>query len=205
MCPCYLFRTMMHPDTRIHFISETIGVGVIARRPIQQGTLIWVRDSLDRILEPAAVANLPSPLLDYSLTYMYRNCQGQYVLLWDHGKYVNHSFTPNCMPTPYGFDIALRDIAQGEELSEDYGLLNIIEEFRPEVDGSDRNREVVRGDDLSRHAAIWDPLLESALRKSVSVPQPLWKLVPQAIQEELQEFARGLLPLRSVAQMQIGQ
>jgi hypothetical protein len=194
---------MMHPDTRIHFVSETIGVGVVARHFIPQGTLIWVRDSLDRILEPSEIQTLPTILQDNAMTYMYRNCLGQYVLLWDHGKYVNHSFTPNCMPTPYGFDIALRDISIGAELSEDYGLLNIIEEFCPESEDSEHNRTVVCGDDLSRHATSWDALLESALRKVNAVPQPLWNLVPVAIQEELEQFDNGAIPLRSVLHMQL--
>ena len=104
------------------------------------------------------------------------------------------------MPTPYGFDIALRDIPAGEELTEDYGLLNIIEEFEPQAEGSD-NRGVVRGDDLARMAPAWDSLLAQALTQVNKVAQPLLPLCPKSIQQELKDVAQGLVPARSVSTM----
>lgn len=191
----------MHPSTRIHYLSEHVGCGVIAKTAIPCGTLIWTRDPLDRVLSPEEVQNLPEPARDYSLTYMYRNSLGQYVLLWDHGKYVNHSFHPNCMPTPYGCDIVIRDIQIGEELTEDYGLLNIIQEFSPLPEGGEQDRSVVRGDDLSRHAPQWDAMLQQALKAMNQVEQPLWSLLPSAIAQELMQVAQGKIPMRSVAEM----
>ena len=191
----------MHPNTQINFISPAVGVGVIAKTAIPKGTLVWVRDPLDRTLQPIDVATLPEPLQDFSLTYMYRNCLGEYVLLWDHGKYVNHGFNPNCMPTPYGFDIAIRDIAEGQELIEDYGLLNIIQEFAPEPEGGAADRGVVRGDDLLRNAQAWDRELHGALALVQQVPQPLWNLVPAPVASELAEVQTGARAPRSVAEM----
>ena len=61
--------------------------------------------------------------------YAYRNQDGKFVLCWDLGKYVNHSFHANCMGTAYEFEIAIRDINPGEQLTDDYGTLNIDEPF----------------------------------------------------------------------------
>lgn len=201
---CYLMK-MMHPDTRIEYLSETVGVGVVAKKAIAKGTWIWVRDPLDRILSPQEVDNLPQPVDQNSLTYMYRNHAGQYVLLWDHGKYVNHSFHANCMPTPYGLDIAIADIAPGEELTEDYGLLNIIEDFRPQAEGGEQDRQVVCGDDLKRHAESWDQKLKEALLASNQVQQALINLLSPEIKAELDQFWNGQVPMRSVSSMALSE
>ena len=39
---------------------------------------------------------------------------------WDHARYVNHSCDPNCGGTDHCFEVALRDIAPGEQITEDY-------------------------------------------------------------------------------------
>lgn len=191
----------MHPETTIRHICAEKGLGVVARQAIAAGTLVWVRDPLDRALTPSELTTLPQFLREHALTYMYRNHLGEYLLLWDHGKYVNHSFSPNCMPTPYGCDIALKDIAEGEELTEDYGLLNIIEEFSPQKELM-AGRSVVSCNDLCLHAAQWDSQLYPALLRIHSVHQPLWSLLPSSIQQELRAIEAGALP-RSVSQMRL--
>lgn len=50
---------MIHPDAVLTSISPDVGLGLVAIRPIPKGTLIWVRDALDRILAPQVVASLP--------------------------------------------------------------------------------------------------------------------------------------------------
>lgn len=194
---------MMHPSTRIEFISEEFGCGVFATAPIPKGTLIWAKDSLDQVFNEVQVRQLPEAVREFSLTYMYRNCKGQYVLLWDHGKYINHSFHPNCMPTPYGFDIAIRDIASGEQLTEDYGLLNIIQDFSPLPENNPQDRGVVRGDDLKRFSREWDLNLAEAIKSSYSVNQPLWELLSQETAREVQGASQGKESIRSVVEMRL--
>jgi SET domain-containing protein len=41
----------------------------------------------------------------------------------DNMRFMNHSKTPNCMDTPDGKTIAIRDISIGEELTCDYSLI----------------------------------------------------------------------------------
>jgi len=192
---------MMHPHTSIRFISDAVGVGVIATQAIPRGTVIWAPDPLDQRLSAEQLKELPAPARERSLTYMYRNAGGEYVLLWDHAKYVNHSFHPNSMPTPYGCEIALRDIGAGEEITGDYGMLNIIEDFEPEPDNGPYNRAVVRGDDLARQAGTWDAWLAEALADCTRVEQPLWDLLPMARQKELQTVTQGKAPIRSVLEL----
>lgn len=35
---------MMHPDTRLVFVSEAQGLGVVATAFLPMGTILWVRD-----------------------------------------------------------------------------------------------------------------------------------------------------------------
>ncbi|MBW9234391.1 SET domain-containing protein-lysine N-methyltransferase, partial [Leptospira santarosai] len=100
----------------------------------------------------------------------------KYILCWDLGRYVNHSFHANCMGTAYEFEVAIRDIHPGEQLTDDYGTLNIDEPFDcfPE-DGTDRIR--VYPDDLLRFHEEWDAKVIDSLRYFYEVEQPLYPLI----------------------------
>jgi len=45
-------------------------------------------------------------------------------------RYVNHGFNSNCLKTVYDFEIAIRDIQVGKQLTDDYGHLKIPVPFR---------------------------------------------------------------------------
>ena len=58
---------MIHPATRLAFINETIGYGVVATEFIPTGTVVWVRDPLDMVLEKPdveALSPLYKPMID---------------------------------------------------------------------------------------------------------------------------------------------
>jgi hypothetical protein len=120
---------MMHPDTEIRFISEEIGCGVVAKKFTPKGTITWVQDELDQIYTPKQVGRMGKLSQQMIDKYTFRNNKGNFVLCWDHAKYVNHSFKSNCLSTAYDFEIAVCDILPGEELTDDYGYLNITEAF----------------------------------------------------------------------------
>jgi hypothetical protein len=162
---------MIHPHTKLQYINELIGQGVFATQPIAKGTIMWVRDALDRELTPDEVQQLDEPLRETMLTYCYRNAKGNYMLCWDHTKYTNHSFTPNSMITPYGFEIAIHDIAAGEQITNDYGTLNIIEPFTPCDEGT--NRKTIHPNDLAIFHEVWDKQIHSAIKLFNTVSQPL--------------------------------
>ncbi|WP_415035703.1 SET domain-containing protein [Flavobacterium sp.] len=121
---------MIHPDTEIRFISEQVGYGVVATKLIPKGTITWVQDELDRVYTPEEVQQLSPLMRDYLETYCFTNNRGEKVLCWDYAKYVNHSFVPSCFSTAYDFEIAIRDIQPGEQLTDDYGYLNLEAPFR---------------------------------------------------------------------------
>lgn len=188
---------MMHPQTCVRPVDPDIGLGCVATAHIPAGTIVWVQDPLDRVLTPDEWHALPAMVRGAVETYAYRDRQGNFVLLWDHARYVNHSFHPNTSPTPLGFDIALRDIAAGEELRGDYGCLNITEAFTPLPEpGADRR--TVRPDDLPLLAPRLDPVIAAAVATIPEVSQPLLHLLPPDARRRLDRILLGLEPLPSL-------
>ncbi|MCB0425649.1 MAG: SET domain-containing protein, partial [Mangrovimonas sp.] len=86
---------MIHPDTELSFISKEVGYGVVATKHIPAGTITWVLDKLDREFSPEHLETLEPVYQEILNTYTYRNNKGNYILCWDHGRYVNHSFNAN--------------------------------------------------------------------------------------------------------------
>lgn len=187
---------MIHPHTQLRFISEEIGHGVFASKPIPAGTITWIRDPLDRELTPEEVAQLAPVCRPALETYSYRNQHGNYVLCWDMARYMNHSFRPNCMTTAYGFEVAVKNIRAGEQLTNDYGSLNIIEPFRPSDEGT--RRKTVYPDDLLRYHSRWDQTLRKVLVKVVHREQPLRELLSEETWLKLREIADGKTPPESI-------
>ncbi len=174
---------MIHPSTRLEFISEEKGFGVVATEFIPKGTITWVQDKLDREFTPEEMLLLGAAYAPIFETYSFRNNVGNYILCWDYGRFVNHSFRSNCMTTPYNFEIAIRDIHPGEELTDDYGYLNIEAPF--EALPEDSERTVVYPDDLLRHYPEWDAILDDGIRFLKTVPQPLFHLLPEEVVDKL--------------------
>ncbi|MGZ0051650.1 SET domain-containing protein [Brevibacillus gelatini] len=167
---------MMHPDTELRYINDEIGYGVFATKLIPKGTIVWVQDDLDQVLDPAFVEKLDPLRKQDVLKYSFKNQFGQYILCWDKARFVNHSFHPTCVATMYDLELAARDILPGEELTDDYGTLNLDEPFDclPEP-GTTRSR--VMPDDLLRYYRQWDEIAAAAFERFNQVEQPLLHLV----------------------------
>ncbi|XOV75575.1 MAG: SET domain-containing protein [Phycisphaerales bacterium] len=118
-------------------MNESIGHGVVATRDIPKGTITWVQDELDREFSPGEIRRLGKPFAASLDKYCFRNQHGRWVLCWDHARFVNHSFKSNCVTTAYNFEIAVRDIRAGEELTDDYGYLNIMRLLKRSTRASD--------------------------------------------------------------------
>lgn len=166
---------MIHPDTELRYINNEIGYGVVAKKIIPKGTIVWVLDKLDREFTPLEILELDDIYKEILDTYTFRNNKGNHVLCWDNGRYVNHSFSSNCLTTAYDFEIAIRDIHPGDQLTDDYGYLNISAPFRPVPEGT--RRKIVYPNDLVKYARIWDKKLIPAFKKITHVEQPLRKLI----------------------------
>src|SRR4051812_13301376 len=120
---------MVHPDCELRYINDEIGYGVVATRPIPAGTITWVSDDLDQFLSGSDIEGLPPMLRPMVEKYSWVNRDGDYVLCWDHARFINHSCNATCLSAGFDFEIAIRDIAIGEELTDDYGTLNLASPF----------------------------------------------------------------------------
>ena len=110
---------MIHPQTEVQLFSSEVGHGVVAAAPLPRGTIVWVRDPLDAGWPIDEVMRWPEAYRPF----LYQTCfvvGGEVVQPWDHARYMNHSCEPNCAGTEHGFEVALRDIAPGEPLLNDY-------------------------------------------------------------------------------------
>jgi hypothetical protein len=166
---------MMHPDTELKFVDPQIGFGVFATAPIPMGTIVFVNDALDIKVER------DSPLLQdpryRDIIKKYATIEpadGAYLISWDIAKYVNHCCHCNTISTGYGFEIAVRDIARGEQITDDYGLFNMEERLVLICRYPDCRGQVVASD-FDRCSEQWDAAVKQALAKMPTAPQPLLK------------------------------
>jgi len=179
---------MIHPHTELRYINEQMGFGVFATQFIPKGTITWALDELDQILEPNYLDTIDKYKGEIIKKYAYRNQDGKFVLCWDLGRYVNHSFHANCMGTAYEFEIAIRDIYPGEQLTDDYGTLNIDEPFEC-ISEEGTNRRVVYPDDLLTYYEEWDEQVISALKHLYEVDQKLIHLLRSEFVEKVKTAA----------------
>jgi SET domain-containing protein len=187
---------MIHPDTELRFINDIVGYGVVAKKFIPKGTITWVQDDLDQVYNPKDIKKINPVMLDYLDTYCFTNNKGQKVLCWDNAKFVNHSFNSSCMSTAYDFEIAIRDIHPGEQLTDDYGYLNVEEPFEAEDEGSER--KVVYPDDMLHYYKLWDKSIIDNLQAIEQVAQPLKKFIPRENWDEFSKVLLGESELRSI-------
>jgi len=191
---------MIHPATELRYVSQEIGYGVFATDPIPRGTIVYARDLLEIAVSPAAFAALDDFHRAVIDKYSYIDEHGVRVVSWDHGKYVNHRCECNSMSTGYGFEIAIADIAPGDEITDEYGLFNLDQEF-PISCGCTACRGVLRPDDIDRYGAVWDRKVRPALDRLQKVDQPLWSLVDAATRQQVADYLAGRQPYRSVANL----
>lgn len=180
---------MIHPNTELKFISKEVGYGVVATRFIPAGTITWVLDKLDREFSPLEFQNMEPIYQDILDTYTFRNNNGNLVLCWDNGRFVNHSFNSNCLTTAYDFEIAIRDIQVGEQLTDDYGYLNISSPFRAIDEGT--RRKTVYPDDLLKYHKIWDNKIKKVFHKITTVEQPLMPIISAEIKTQIDKIIKG--------------
>lgn len=187
---------MIHPGTELRFISKDIGYGVVATEFIPAGTITWVLDKLDREFSFADIQAMDPIYQNILDTYTFRNNKGNFVLCWDNGRFVNHSFNSNCLTSAYDFEIAIRDIHPGEQLTDDYGYLNISAPFRGVEEGT--RRKTVYPDDLLRYYKVWDNKIKKVFGKVVKHPQPLRDLITDETWEKVNRVARGEEEMESI-------
>jgi SET domain-containing protein len=108
--------------------SAIEGVGVFAAAPVRKGTAVWSLDErFDHALTAADIAALGEEQRAFVERYGYTHTTRPEltVLEMDNGRFMNHSDSPNTDFTDPVVGWAIRDIAEGEEITCDYA------EFEP--------------------------------------------------------------------------
>jgi hypothetical protein len=188
---------MIHPHTEIRFINDAVGYGVVATRAIPKGTITWVLDRLDRFFTRKQIHSMEPLYRDVLCKYTYRNAEGDYILCWDNARFINHSSEPNCITSAYEFEFAVRDIHPGEELTDDYGYLNIEDPF--EASGTSAGgRKTVYPDDFVRLHFDWDAQLLGAFSYFDRVDQPLLVLLGDGLREKVKRISSGKEKMDSI-------
>lgn len=187
---------MIHPSTELRFINNEIGYGVVATELIPKGTVTWALDRLDREFTGSELMQYEEIYQQILSKYCFRNKAGKFILCWDNGRFVNHSFRSNCLATAYEFEIAVRDIQPDEELTDDYGYLNLTQPFRGKDEKS--RRKYVYPDDLVKYHRPWDKKLLAAFKHIARVEQPLRELLPAETWERCCKIARGEEQMESI-------
>lgn len=170
---------MIHPNTELRFAGEGIGLGVFATRPIPRGTIVWVLDELDQRFSLSAVRRHTLAYRRLLDRYGFLNGRGERVLCWDIARYVNHSCEPNVLPSGWSFEMAVRDIAAGEEITNDYATLNLERSFLCGCGRPSCRRRVLPGD-FERLVERWDGTVRDCLPGAGDVEQPLWAWLPRS-------------------------
>jgi hypothetical protein len=171
-------KPVIHPHTELRFINEEIGYGVFATQLIPCGTITWTLCEFDRVFTPFQVAAMSAAYRDILANYSYIDAHGNFVLCWDLGRYVNHSCHPTSLGVGSDLEMAVRDVAPGEQLTSEYGTLNLTTSL-PCRCGSHNCRGLIRGDDVLRYGRQWDTLVRRALPRIMAVPQPLWPFLKE--------------------------
>lgn len=191
---------MIHPDTRLVYINDEIGYGVFATAFIPKGTITYVKDSLELEISPEEFLAHSAPLQQAIEKYSYIDERGYRIVSWDFGKYVNHCCNCNTMSTGYGFEIAIRDIHPGEEITDEYGLFNLIE---PMTLSCKQNgcRKVVSKEDIDKYWEIWDEKIKDALSLMSKVAQPLMPFIDSLTLEDIEAYLYDQSLYKSVASL----
>lgn len=178
---------MIHPDIELRYINDEIGYGVFAKKFIPEGTITYIKDSLEIEISPETFDNHP-PVMQRAIDkYSYIDERGYRIVSWDIAKYVNHCCQCNTMSTGYGFEFAIRDIQPGEQITDEYGIFNLEKEMNVFC-GKANCRRVIRPGDFDRYYKQWDQLILSSLTKFNNVAQPLLPMMDPDVKVQLDAF-----------------
>lgn len=188
---------MIHPKTELRFIDDHVGYGVFATDDIPEGTIVYVKDSLELVVTPTDYLLHSEEVKEVIEKYSYIDQNGNRIISWDFAKYVNHCCNCNTISTGYGFEIAIRDIQKGEQITDEYGIFNLT--YPMEVScGSTNCRKVIKPDDFDTYYKEWDNKIRKSIVRLFEVEQPLMSFVEKESREELDSFFQNPDSYKSV-------
>ncbi len=178
---------MIHPDTKLQWINSQIGYGVFATAFIPMGTVVYVQDPLEIVIQQDSPLLHDPNCLPTIEKYAYFDEAGNRIISWDNAKYVNHCCHSNTLSTGYGFEIAVRDIQEGEEITDEYALFTSEQSFPLACHYPDCRR-VLKPEDRLEYGRFWDNQIQTALRHFQAVPQPLAAFISTDILDKVTTF-----------------
>lgn len=179
---------MIHPHTELRHVNDNVGYGLFATRPIPEGTITYVKDSLEIEITPTDYLLHSAEMQATIEKYSYIDQNGVRIVSWDFAKYVNHCCECNTISTGYGFELAIRDIAAGEQITDEYGIFNMQTEMTL-VCGQKSCRKAVKPSDFETYYRDWDEKVRKSMRALFNVEQPLLPLIDWDTRRELDDFA----------------
>lgn len=193
---------MIHPGTELKYIKDNVGYGVFATEDIPEGTIVYVKDSLELVISPTDYLMHTGEVKEMIDKYSYLDQNGDRIVSWDFAKYVNHCCNCNTISTGYGFEIAIRDIKKGEQITDEYGIFNLEKEMVV-VCGESDCRKVIKPDDFDQYYRDWDKKIMKSIRKLFVVDQPLMAFVEQQTRSELDAFFENPKAYKSVYSLKL--
>lgn len=193
---------MVIPWVKIVWISDAKGYGLVASQKIPKGTVTFVQDGLDIVIPADNLPNVDPRLIAYVDKYSYEDFMGNRIISWDFGKYMNHDDDSNTLTTGYGFEIAIRDINEGEEVTDDYRIFSTHHDTNFIKIPGTSNDVVPWPQELIN---FWNERVFSALQNIQPIEQPLKAFIQDELLKEVEELTsnpysyRGIeesLPLR---------
>jgi uncharacterized protein len=188
---------MIHPNTKLKYINSEVGYGVFATRDMPAGTLIYVRDQLELTISQSEFLDLKKALQDQVEKFSYIDENGDRIVSWDMGKYVNHNCDSNTISTGYGFEIATRDIKEGEEITDEYGIFNLEYEMSCQC-GAANCRSKISPNDFETYFESWDERIRQVIFEMFNVDQALAPYLDDNNLKELKELMNLPLNYKSV-------
>jgi SET domain-containing protein len=166
--------------------AEGKGKGLFAKDIIPLGTIICFECNDCRVISVAEFERMSREEKENLFSYAYRKEDGCFMAPCGEGRFENHSCDSNTLTAEPGFDIVVRDIQKGEEVTYDYRCF--YDDLRmPCHCGAKNCCKTVTcvhpiPDQLAR---FWASKIDAALSRVHQVPQPL--------KEELKK--RSIFPL----------
>ena len=100
--------------------TKTKGKGLFAKEFIPKGTITWFKCSNCKVYTKSDILKLKKKDKEFVYWHAFRIKSGEYILPCDEASYTNHSCNANILDSGRGFDIVIRDIKKGEEVTYDY-------------------------------------------------------------------------------------
>ena len=113
--------------------SKISGNGLFAKEAIARGEVVYKRHAHSYKVIPAKEAETLPECVQQFLRHRATLRPDGWYIAWDDGHFINHADEPNLIYDHNGDVIAARNIAAGDELTENYTSLGEIESF-PEGD-----------------------------------------------------------------------